>query len=474
MQKFQVSVDDFYRVFSEEAPRVDDCMRELIQRYDIRGKSVLAVGAGTAREEQQFALAGNDLLLIDIDEQASLRPRLQEMSAGPGLNYWIGDATEFEQGIGTHDIVYLSGFTPDEARRAAVVKDNTEAGRRWEPQRDPFHPVVMQYASSLRESGLLIIQSYYGSIEIAWNPDYLPACRRQLGESGLHLLEVHRFKHIYGVILYIAVKGKPRIAPATKISQFHGRANPEPVIRVFGATAASIAVARSAEPVVLSGLKRAYRKLLKAIARYRYIASRMLGYSSANPRWKLHETNSDVETAALREIAGRLKFKTVLHLHCGSGQDGRVVREFADEVWGADVIDAKNVANLDRYVRMEPRDEFCLAQIGDGAVDVAFISNLTGFNPHSTWRTYLSSDNEELGIYLAQQNLQRVLAKGGLLVCCEWESEPEKRWGRTSLAEIDDRAAEEYDAPDRLDGFELVVCGFARSTRSPFVVYRRI
>ena len=44
-----------------------------------------------------------------------------------GLKYWICDATEFEQGIGTHDIVYLSGCTPDEARRSAIVKDGRDS-----------------------------------------------------------------------------------------------------------------------------------------------------------------------------------------------------------------------------------------------------------------------------------------------------------------------------------------------------------
>src|SRR6185437_877334 len=122
MQKFSISVDDFYRAYPEEAPRVDNCMNELIDRYDIRGKSVLSVGAGTAREERQFALAGNDLLLIDIDEQRSLQPTLQEMPEGVGLEYWIGDATEFEQGVGAHDVVYFSGFTPDEIRRDSIKK----------------------------------------------------------------------------------------------------------------------------------------------------------------------------------------------------------------------------------------------------------------------------------------------------------------------------------------------------------------
>jgi hypothetical protein len=474
MQKFRVSADDFYRVFSEEAPRIDACMGELIERYDIRGKSVLSIGAGAAREEQQFALAGNDLLLIDIDEQGSLQMRLQEMQESRGLEYWIGDATEFEQGVGTHDVVYLSGFTPDEARRSAIVKNNAGVGRSWNPLVDPFHPVVMQYAASLRDNGLLIIQSYCGSIEIGWNPDYLSACRRQLGEAGLHLLEIHRFRDAYGVLLYTAVKGKSRIAPATKISKFHGRANPQATVRVFGANAASINPAEPPAPVVSSSRKITYEAILRIAAWARYAVLRLAGCASANPRWKLPDTISDAQqTTALREITGRLRFKTALSLQCGLGQNARILRSFADDVRGIDIVDAKHVTDFVRYIRTEPGDEDCLAQIGDGAVDAAFVLNVTGFHPHSTWRAYLSSANPELWLQFQEQNLPRVLAKGGLLICCEWESEPEKRWGRTSWEGIDGHAAFHYDAPDRFDGFELVVCGLTRSTRSPFVVYRR-
>jgi SAM-dependent methyltransferase len=475
MQKFRVSADDFYRVFSEDAPRIDACMGELIERYDIRGKSVLSIGAGAGREEQQFALAGNDLLLIDIDEQGSLQLRLQEMPESRGLEYWIGDAAEFEQGVGTHDVVYLSGFTPDEARRSAIVKNNAEIGRSWDPLADPFHPVVMQYAASLRDNGLLLIQSYCGSIEIGWNPDYLAACRRQLGEIGLHLLEIHRFKDAYGVLLYTAVKGKPRIAPATKISRFHGRADPQATVRVFGATAASISPAEPPTPAASSNRKRVYEAILRIVAWTRYIPLRVAGCASANPKWKLPDTISDAEQKiALREIIGRFRFKTALNLHCGFGRNARILQSFTDSVLGIDTIDAKQVTDFNQYIRLEPGDEDCLAQISSGTVDAAFVLNVTGFHPHSTWRAYLSSANPELWLQLQEQNLPRVLAKGGLLICCEWESEPERRWGRTSWKGIDGHAAFHYDAPDRFDGFELIACGLTRSTRSPFVMYRKI
>jgi hypothetical protein len=200
----------------------------------------------------------------------------------------------------------------------------------------------------------------------------------------------------------------------------------------------------------------------------------LAGRASANPRWKLHEAISEAEqSTALKEIMGRLRFKTALNLNCGFGRNARVLRSFANVVCGTDIIDAKHVTDFARYIRTEPGAEDCLAPIGSGAVDAAFVLNVAGFHPHSTWRAYLSSANPELGVQLQEQNLPRVLTKGGLLICCEWESEPEKRWGRTQWADIDDHAAFHYDAPDRLDDFELVVCGVTRSTRSPFVVYRR-
>src|SRR5262249_31671497 len=127
----------------------------------------------------------------------------------------------------------FSSFTPDEQRRSSIVRNNADQFKPWPVSDDPFHAVVMGYTSALRNGGLLIIQSYYGSIDTNDNPDYLTACRRQLGERAMHLMEVHRLKQTHGVMLYTAVKGKQIVAPTRKISQFHGRARPEPTERVF-------------------------------------------------------------------------------------------------------------------------------------------------------------------------------------------------------------------------------------------------
>ena len=148
------------------------------------------------------------------------------------------------------------------------------------------------------------------------------------------------------------------------------------------------------------------------------------------------------------------------------------LRAIAEQVWGIDLVHPDQVRNVDRYIRVEPGDESCLAPIGDAEIDAVFVLNYAGFAPFSTWRAYFSPFNDRLAVYLQPQNFLRIIADGGFLIFSEWEAEPEARWGKASLAEIDLRAAAEYDPP-ALAGFELVTCGFARSTCSPFVVYRR-
>jgi hypothetical protein len=232
-RKFSISIDDFYGRYALDTPRIKACMEELIERYGITGKSVLSVGAGTAEEEKHFALAGNDLLLVDIDEQETLRPTIEEYPEKPGLSYWIGDAVELERQIGSCDVLYLSGFTPDELRRAAVIKKLGAAGESWRLTDEPFHPVVMRYASKVRDGGILLIQSYGTGLDTQHHPQYLAACQRQLSENGLDLFEVHRFSFHRAVMLHAISRGKKPTVPSRPLSAFHGRAKPETVERIF-------------------------------------------------------------------------------------------------------------------------------------------------------------------------------------------------------------------------------------------------
>src|SRR5262249_2757293 len=129
-----------------------------------------------------------------------------------------------------HDVVYFSGFTPDEQRRASMVHHNGAAF--WQPQDKPFHPVVMDYAAKIKKGGLLLIQSYCGGVDTTPHVNDLETCRLQLERAGFHLVEVHRYAHTRGVMLYAAVRGKGKQGDEP-IAMFHGRGDPEPIERIY-------------------------------------------------------------------------------------------------------------------------------------------------------------------------------------------------------------------------------------------------
>jgi hypothetical protein len=232
VRKFSISVDEFHQRYAMyDLPRIDACMDELIERYNIHGKSILSVGAGSGNEEMRFARAKNDVLMIDVDEHGSLTLSLESMKPSTELRYWIGDAAELESSLKTYDVLYFSSFTPDEQRRASIARPR--GGYNWPLEEDPFHPVVMRYASALNKDGMLIVQSFCDSIYTDRNPNYIDACQRQLLSNGLNLFEIHRFAKTQGVMLYTVIKGEPRQAPKHKLSKFHGRGPVEDTERVF-------------------------------------------------------------------------------------------------------------------------------------------------------------------------------------------------------------------------------------------------
>ncbi len=144
----------------------------------------------------------------------------------------------------------------------------------------------------------------------------------------------------------------------------------------------------------------------------------------------------------------------------------------ARQIHGVDIIDAAMVSGVDNYLKVIPGDSNCLEPIPAASIEAVFVLFYCGFQPHSKWRSYVSH-NDRLEAYLEPRNFLRVISPGGYLIVCEWEAAPEKRWDKASLSTIDQRASIEYDPPE-IAGFELVLCGFAKATRSPFVVYRRI
>ncbi len=208
-------------------------MGQLIDRYGIRNKRVLALGAGSCFEEQYFVeLGNNQLTVVDIDENKSAEYALKLADPGP-MGYIIGDALDFDPD--EYNVFYASGFTPDEMRRYAMVAPEGRMPRFWRLEWDPFHPAFMRYANKLSPGGLFIVQSIAYSIDALAHKQYLPACHRQLAASGLRMLELWRFKTSTGVMLYVAQKdGGEKPPMQTPLLTFHGQADlREPIERIY-------------------------------------------------------------------------------------------------------------------------------------------------------------------------------------------------------------------------------------------------
>lgn len=231
---FNVSDEAFFEVLSRHTPAIiQDCARQLVERYHIKNKSILSLGGGAAAEEYYLRKLGdNRLTVVDLDEHGTVEPILKKLPAGP-LNYIVGDAQAIEPP--EFDVLFMSGFTPDELRRSDIYRqrDTTDydfmierfGAWEWPPWREPFHPVVHRYLQHLSPGGLFIVQSYCGGLDAGANKHYLPACDRQLLSLGLSLLEVWRFCETTGVMLYVAQKvGGSRPEMRAPLTQFHGRA----------------------------------------------------------------------------------------------------------------------------------------------------------------------------------------------------------------------------------------------------------
>jgi hypothetical protein len=213
---------DAYKDYNFEP--IHKAMGQLIDRYDIKKKRVIALGAGSLFEERYFVELGhNELIVVEIDWYGSAEPLLKISKPGP-VKYVVGDALLYEPE--EHDVLYASGFTPDEKRR-------WEYTGRWQIDSDPFHDSFMRYSRKLTPGGLMVIQSI-GTLDVDLHPQYLPAVRRQLDANDLNLLEVWRLKKTHGVMLYVAQKNGGDPPPMkTPLTTFHGQSpNREPIEKV--------------------------------------------------------------------------------------------------------------------------------------------------------------------------------------------------------------------------------------------------
>lgn len=282
MRTFRVDADAFFAsshtAYSsdESRERCREPMRQLIERYDLAGKSVVSVGPSGAHEEYWLHEAGSPLTLVDLDEDDTIAPTLATLPEADGptraLTYVIGDA--FEWGASQAepaDALYMSGFTPEEVRRHELVTADADGGatrvrrklvggvnlvasrtigRRvlrgvpsWPADALPFtEETGAMVRGIVRPGGLFVCQSYAARVDVLDNPHLIELQRRQLADWGFQQLDVYAFTPWFSAVtLTIALRGTPqdadefrrRIASKPELTEFHGRSDsPHAVSRV--------------------------------------------------------------------------------------------------------------------------------------------------------------------------------------------------------------------------------------------------
>lgn len=234
--------------------RCRDCIAPLCERYGIRRRRVLSIGAGMAHEEMLFLEQENAVYAFDsLQDGESMRELLRSCIATgeTAFHYCMGDATRqnidavVPQGV---DVLYSSSFTPDELRREGVR-------RRWQGLwrhasrvfgQPPFgslswpgamvstlHPCLRRMlAASLRPGELFILQSYCGGVDVSSDRKYIGYFRLSLARLGVQLLEAYHLEAAPGVSLWVGRKGSlaealtfaRQLDETSPLARFHGRA----------------------------------------------------------------------------------------------------------------------------------------------------------------------------------------------------------------------------------------------------------
>lgn len=248
-------------------PYVELCLpaaKELVARYGLQGSNLMSVGAGGANEEIALLKAGmRRAFLFDIDEHntlTSILPALHDPAARDApIVYVLDDFTKTQPAQGDMDpiqVLYFSGFTPDEQRRGVFRTAHIEAMKlnrlrsllpfqpkhdpNWPPETNPLHDVVLAAMDGyLEDNGFFVLQSYCDGVDALWNPGYVLQWQQCLAEHNVALLEGYAFKAAPGVTLWVGVKLSPNASKPTadrvaelrkrletrpKLTQFHGRA----------------------------------------------------------------------------------------------------------------------------------------------------------------------------------------------------------------------------------------------------------
>lgn len=194
-------------------------MVQLIERYRLQNKTVLSVGAAFGHQEYCFHEYGCSLTLCDIDEGHTIEPYLKTLKEGD-LTFALGDARDLD--AGKFDVVFFSGFTPNELENRHKSKIRRFIGRQaWHDR--PFIDVVIGIVDrSLAKGGFLIYQSY-GSHVDARRPEYIQAVKKQLQSLDIKLVDVYYYESHPHVHLIVGLRADNVPEFSHEITAFHGR-----------------------------------------------------------------------------------------------------------------------------------------------------------------------------------------------------------------------------------------------------------
>lgn len=202
-------------------PEIAESMNGLIRRFQISHMKILALGSGVGNEESYFQ-SNNDLTIVDIDEGGTLAGYLQNLPKGPVLSH-ILDATKnpIDPPAGGWDLIYLSGFTPDELGRSAHRFPDGS----WRPGSKPFHPIVDFYAAGLSQRGRVIVQSFVNAGYDIFDRNFHSELTKQAQQWGMSLEELYHYRDALGVRLFVFSKPEAPAPLDPPLTRFHGRSS---------------------------------------------------------------------------------------------------------------------------------------------------------------------------------------------------------------------------------------------------------
>lgn len=235
---YPVDKADFFNEFIANDPKLElfrKSAEEIMDRYGIRNKKILCVGPGIAQQEYWFSENGNQLLLIDIDENGVVEPKLKKIqkaytSIEEKILYGVGDARRINDYISEpFDILLSFGFTLDEFHRSKIQEiscNSNHSGFGWPVNQATFSELILNICDLLPENGIFISLSYCGGPN-ATQISYVPAIQSTLQKHDMQLLDVHILENSPGVHLVASIKSPSNNIdfpnPKSKISIIHPR-----------------------------------------------------------------------------------------------------------------------------------------------------------------------------------------------------------------------------------------------------------